>query len=36
MKLGVDSENPTAAVQLYERAGMRVESEDVTYEKELA
>ena len=36
VKLGVDAENPTGATRLYERAGMRVESEDVVYEKELA
>ena len=34
--LGVDSENPSGATRLYERAGMHVESESVTYEKELA
>lgn len=33
--LGVDSENPTGATRLYESVGMRVESESVTYEKEL-
>ncbi|MEP7334313.1 MAG: GNAT family N-acetyltransferase [Actinomycetota bacterium] len=33
--LGVDSENPTGATRLYERAGMRVESESVTFEKSL-
>jgi mycothiol synthase len=33
--LGVDSENPTGATRLYERAGMHVESTDVTYEKDL-
>lgn len=31
--LGVDSENPTGATRLYERAGMHVESESVTFEK---
>ena len=36
MSLGVDSENPTGATRLYERVGMHVESEEVTYEKELA
>jgi mycothiol synthase len=34
--LGVDSENATGATRLYERAGMHVESEHVTFEKELA
>lgn len=34
--LGVDSENPTGATRLYERAGMRVETEYVTFERELA
>ena len=33
--LGVDSENATGATRLYERAGMHVESEHVTFEKEL-
>jgi GNAT superfamily N-acetyltransferase len=33
--LGVDSENPTGATRLYESVGMRVESESVTFEKEL-
>jgi ribosomal protein S18 acetylase RimI-like enzyme len=33
--LGVDSENPTGATRLYERAGMHVESESVMFEKEL-
>ncbi len=33
--LGVDSENPTGATRLYESVGMRVESEHVTFEKEL-
>jgi mycothiol synthase len=33
--LGVDAENPTGATRLYERAGMRVEKEDVVFEKEL-
>jgi mycothiol synthase len=36
VSLGVDSENPTGATRLYERVGMHVESEEVTYEKELA
>jgi mycothiol synthase len=35
VSLGVDAENPTGATRLYERAGMRVEKEDVVYEKEL-
>jgi mycothiol synthase len=34
--LGVDTENPTGATRLYERAGMRIVNEDVVYEKELA
>jgi hypothetical protein len=34
--LGVDSENPTGATRLYESVGMHVESESVTFEKELA
>lgn len=34
--LGVDSENPTGATRLYERAGMNVAFEVVTYGKELA
>jgi ribosomal protein S18 acetylase RimI-like enzyme len=33
--LGVDTENPTGATRLYERAGMYVHSEDVIYEKDL-
>ncbi|HEU0302940.1 MAG TPA: GNAT family N-acetyltransferase [Gaiellaceae bacterium] len=33
--LGVDSENPTGATRLYESVGMHVESESVTFEKEL-
>ena len=33
--LSVDTENPTGATRLYERAGMRVEREEVLYEKEL-
>ena len=36
VSLGVDSENPTGATLLYEKAGMRVEREYVTFEKELA
>ena len=34
--LGVDAQNPTGATRLYERAGMRVVTEDVVFEKELA
>ena len=34
--LGVNSENPTGATRLYERAGMHVELESVTFEKSLA
>jgi mycothiol synthase len=34
--LGVDSENPTGAVRLYERAGMQVHRLNVMYEKALA
>ena len=34
--LGVDSENPTGATRLYERAGMHVETESVMFEKKLA
>jgi mycothiol synthase len=33
--LGVDSANPTGATRLYESVGMHVESEHVTFEKEL-
>jgi mycothiol synthase len=33
--LGVDTENPSGATRLYERAGMRVINEDVVYEREL-
>lgn len=36
VRLGVDSENPTGATRLYERAGMHVAFEVVTYGKELA
>ncbi len=32
--LGVDASNPTGATRLYERAGMKIGSEYVTYEKE--
>jgi mycothiol synthase len=35
VSLGVDAENPSGATRLYERAGMRVVSEDVVFEKEL-
>ena len=35
-RLGVDADNASGATRLYERAGMRVEAEDVMYEKELA
>ena len=35
VNLGVDSENPTGATQLYEKAGMRVLNEDIVYEKDL-
>ena len=34
--LGVDSENPSGAIRLYESAGMHVEAEHVTFVKELA
>ncbi len=34
--LGVDSENPTGATRLYERAGMHVATESVTFEKTLS
>jgi ribosomal protein S18 acetylase RimI-like enzyme len=34
--LGVDAANPTGATRLYERAGMRVMSEDIVFEKRLA
>jgi ribosomal protein S18 acetylase RimI-like enzyme len=33
--LGVDASNPTGATRLYQRAGMYVASEFVSYEKEL-
>lgn len=33
--LGVDADNPTGATRLYEKAGMRVLTEDVVFEKEL-
>ncbi len=35
VSLGVDSENPTGATRLYERVGMHVVTEEITYEKEL-
>ena len=31
--LGVDAENPTGAVRVYERAGMRVERTNLLFEK---
>jgi mycothiol synthase len=33
--LGVDASSPTGATRLYQRAGMYVASEFLTYEKEL-
>jgi ribosomal protein S18 acetylase RimI-like enzyme len=33
--LGVDAQNPSGATRLYERAGMHVETEHLTWEKEL-
>ena len=36
VSLGVDSANPTGATRLYESVGMHVESDHVTFEKELA
>jgi ribosomal protein S18 acetylase RimI-like enzyme len=36
VSLGVDSENPTGATRLYASVGMHVESEHITFEKELA
>lgn len=33
--LGVDSQNLTGAVRLYQRAGMYIKREDISYEKEL-
>jgi mycothiol synthase len=36
VRLGVDTQNSSDATRLYERAGMRVEAEDVIYEGELA
>jgi mycothiol synthase len=35
VRLGVDTQNPTGATRLYERVGMRVESEDIVYERML-
>jgi mycothiol synthase len=35
VSLGVDAQNPTGATRLYERAGMRVVSEDIVFEKKL-
>ena len=35
VSLGVDSENPSGATGLYERAGMSVGAEDVVYERTL-
>jgi mycothiol synthase len=34
--LGVDTQNPTGATRLYERLGMQVKAEDITYAKVLA
>jgi ribosomal protein S18 acetylase RimI-like enzyme len=36
ISLGVDSENPTGATQLYESVGMRVEQEQTIFEKPLS
>jgi mycothiol synthase len=36
VRLGVDSENPSGATRLYERAGMSVATETVVYERMLA
>jgi mycothiol synthase len=33
--LGVDAENPTGATRLYEKAGMRIFTEDIVFAKEL-
>ena len=33
--LGVDAQNPTGATRLYQKVGMYIASEYVTYEKEL-
>lgn len=35
VRLGVDTQNPTGATRLYERAGMRVESEEIMFERKL-
>ena len=35
VSLGVDAQNPTGATRLYERAGMSVDAEYVTFEREL-
>jgi mycothiol synthase len=35
VRLGVDAQNPTGATRLYDRAGMRVESEEIVYERML-
>jgi ribosomal protein S18 acetylase RimI-like enzyme len=35
IRLGVDAQNLTGALRLYQKAGMRVEREFVTYEKEI-
>lgn len=35
IRLGVDAQNPTGATRLYERAGMRVESEEIVFERML-
>jgi ribosomal protein S18 acetylase RimI-like enzyme len=35
VSLGVDAENPTGATRLYERAGMQVQVEYVTFERKL-
>jgi GNAT superfamily N-acetyltransferase len=35
VRLGVDSENPSGATRLYERAGMSVATESVVYERTL-
>jgi mycothiol synthase len=34
--LGVDADNPTGATRLYEKAGMRILTEDVVFQKKLA
>jgi mycothiol synthase len=36
VRLGVDTQNPSGATRLYERAGMSVELEEVIYERGLA